>query len=220
MNHLKGPLVTLQLHNIGKKRQHFDTVIVDPGHGGHDPGTVSRHGNGAEKTHTLSLAKILAKQLRNRGFKVILTRNNDTFLSLQQRVDFANQYANAVFISLHFNAGAGGRAQGLETFSLAPKGVAHYGQRLKESDLTEKPGNNNDLANIALATTLHATIVKNTGRRDRGIRRASYYALSGIRHPCLLFVDGFLAGPEAGALIASSGYQARLAFPIAEAVGK
>lgn len=206
-------------HNISRG-DHFDTVIIDPGHGGHDPGTVSRHGNGDEKVHTLSLANILAKQLRNRGFKVIMTRNKDTFLSLQQRVDFANQYTNSIFISLHFNAGGGGRAQGIETFSLAPKGVAHYGQGLKESDFLEKVGNNNDAANIALATTVHTTITKNTGRRDRGVRRARYSVLTGVRHPAVLIEGGFLASREEGALIASQDYQERLAFSIAEAVVK
>lgn len=206
-------------HNISRG-DHFDTVIIDPGHGGHDPGTVSRHGNGDEKVHTLSLANILAKQLRNRGFKVIMTRNKDTFLSLQQRVDFANQYTNSIFISLHFNAGGGGRAQGIETFSLAPKGVAHYGQGLKESDFLEKVGNNNDAANIALATTVHTTITKNTGRRDRGVRRARYSVLTGVRHPAVLIEGGFLGSREEGALIASQDYQERLAFSIAEAVVK
>ena len=207
-------------HNIGRNPTRVDTVIIDPGHGGHDPGCVSKHGNGREKDHTLALAKKLSTQLRKRGFKVGLTRSTDKYLTLQQRVDFANQYPNAVFISLHFNSGGGGRADGIETFTLSPKGVAHYGRGLKASDFNEKPGNNNDSANIALATAIHATVIKNTGRRDRGVRRARYSVITSVKHPAILLEGGFLANRREGALIKRSDYQDRLAFSIAEAVVK
>ena len=207
-------------HNIGRGPARIDTVIIDPGHGGHDSGTNSPHGNGREKDHTLRLAKELSTQLRKRGFKVGLTRSTDKFLSLQQRVDYANQYQNAVFISLHFNSGGGGRAQGIETFTLSPKGVAHYGRGLKDSDFKEKPGNNNDSANIALATAIHSTVIKNTKRRDRGVRRARYSVITGVKHPAILLEGGFLSHRTEGSYIKTSDYQDRLAFSIAEAVVK
>ena len=198
----------------------IDTVIIDPGHGGHDPGTTSPHSHGTEKDHTLSLAKKLSTQLRKRGFKVGLTRSTDKYLTLQNRVDFANQYPNAVFISLHFNSGGGGRAQGIETFTLSPKGVAHYGRGLKASDFKEKPGNNNDAANIALATAIHSTVIKNTGRQDRGIRRARYSVITGVKHPAILLEGGYLSNRSEGAYIKRSDYQDRLAISIADAIVK
>lgn len=207
-------------YNIGRSPTRIDTVIIDPGHGGHDPGCVSPHGNGREKDHALNLAKKLSTQLRKRGFKVGLTRSSDKFLSLQQRVDFANRYPNAIFISLHFNSGGGGRAHGIETFTLSPKGVAHYGRGLKASDFREKPGNNNDSANIALATAIHSTVIKNTARKDRGIRRARYSVITGVKHPAILLEGGFLSNRTEGSLIRRSDYQDRLAFSIAEAVVK
>lgn len=207
-------------HNIGRTPARIDTVIIDPGHGGHDPGTTSPHGNGREKDHALNLANKLSTELRKRGFKVGLTRSTDKYLTLQQRVDFANQYPNAVFISLHFNSGGGGRAHGIETFTLSPKGVAHYGRGLKASDFREKPGNNNDSANIALATAIHSTVIKNTGRRDRGVRRARYSVITGVKHPAILLEGGFLSNRTEGAYIKRSDYQDRLAFSIAEAVVK
>ena len=207
-------------HNASRQLARIDTVIIDPGHGGHDPGTTSPHGHGREKDHTLSLAKKLSTQLRKRGFKVGLTRSTDKYLTLQNRVDFANQYPNAVFISLHFNSGGGGRAQGIETFTLSPKGVAHYGRGLKASDFKEKPGNNNDAANIALATAVHSNIIKHTGRRDRGVRRARYSVITGVKHPAILLEGGFLSSRTEGAYIRRSDYQDRLAFSIAEAVVK
>ncbi len=207
-------------HNISSGPKRIDTVIIDPGHGGHDPGTSSPHGNGREKDHALSLALKLSTELRKRGFKVGLTRDKDKFLTLQQRVDFANQYPNAVFISLHFNSGGGGRAHGIETFTLSPKGVAHYGRGLKASDFREKPGNNNDSANIALATVIHSTVIRNTGRRDRGVRRARYSVITGVKHPAILLEGGFLSNRTEGAYIKGADYQNRLAFSIAEAVVK
>lgn len=207
-------------HNIGGNPSRIDTVIIDPGHGGHDPGTSSPHGNGREKDHALNLANKLSTQLRKRGFKIGITRSNDKYLTLQNRVDFANKFPNAVFISLHFNSGGGGRAQGIETFTLSPKGVAHYGRGLKASDFREKPGNNNDSANVALATAVHSTVIKNTGRRDRGIRRARYSVLTGVRHPAILLEGGFLSNRTEGSLIKRADYQDRLAYSIAEAVVK
>ncbi|MGJ8724486.1 MAG: N-acetylmuramoyl-L-alanine amidase family protein [Roseibacillus sp.] len=209
----------LRPHRI-KSPSPIDTVIIDAGHGGHDPGAASPHGNGREKDHALSLALKLSTQLRKRGFKVGLTRDEDKYLTLQQRVDFANQYPNAIFISLHFNSGGGGRADGIETFTLSPKGVAHYGRGLKLDDLLDKPGNSNDGANIALATAVHSTVIKNTGRRDRGIRRARYSVITGVKHPAILLEGGFLSNRAEGALIKRPDYQDRLAFSVAEAVVK
>ena len=197
-----------------------DTVIIDPGHGGHDSGTNSPHGHGSEKEHALTVANKLSTQLRKRGFKVGLTRSTDKFLSLQQRVDYANQYQNAVFISLHFNSGGGGRAQGIETFTLSPKGVADYGRDLKDFDFKEKAGNNNDPANIALATAIHSTVIQNTQRQDRGIRRARYSVITGVQHPAILLEGGFLTHHTEGSYIQASDYQDRLAISIADAVVK
>ncbi|GHC56443.1 N-acetylmuramoyl-L-alanine amidase family protein [Roseibacillus persicicus] len=208
-------------YNVGGRGpSRIDTVIIDPGHGGHDPGTVSPHGNGKEKDHALALARKLSLQLRKRGFKVGLTRDKDRYLTLQQRVDYANRFPNAIFISLHFNSGGGGRAQGIETFTLSPKGVAHYGRGLKASDYQEKPGNNNDSANVALATAVHSNVIKATQRTDRGIRRARYSVISGVKHPAILLEGGFLSNRTEGSYIARSDYQDRLAFSIAEAVVK
>lgn len=203
-----------------RQQASFDTVIIDPGHGGHDSGAVSPHGNGREKDHALEVGKKLSLLLRKRGFKVGMTRDKDKYLTLQQRVDYANRYPNAVFISLHFNSASSSQANGIETFTLSPKGVAHYGRGLKASDYTNKPGNNNDSANIALATAIHGNCIKNTGRADRGIRRARYSVISGVKHPAILLEGGFLSNRTDGAYIKRSDYQDRLAYSIAEAVMK
>lgn len=196
----------------------FKTVIIDPGHGGKDPGAVGKVGH--EKTFTLKVAKILRDQLKKRGFNVVLTRETDKYLTLTQRVEIANRYQNAIFISLHFNSGGRGRALGIETFTLSPVGVAHYGRNIKQSDFTSRTGNNQDSANIALATAIHSTVLIGTERPDRGIRRARFSVLSGVRHPAILLEGGFLNHNYEARLIANPTYQTRLATSIAQAVVK
>jgi N-acetylmuramoyl-L-alanine amidase len=196
----------------------FTTVILDPGHGGKDPGAVSSIGH--EKTFALKVAKLVRTELKKRGFNVVLTRETDKYLTLTQRVEIANRYQNAVFISLHFNSGGRGRALGIETFTLSPVGVAHYGSGLKTSDFNSKTGNNQDSANIALATAVHSTVLLGTKRPDRGIRRARFSVLTGVRHPAILLEGGFLSHSYEAKLIANPTYQNKLSHAIANAVVK
>ena len=202
------------------KHADFNTVIIDPGHGGHDPGAVSPHDRGREKDYTLAVSHMLAKHLLKRGYKVGLTRQKDRFLSLQERVDYANRYPNAIFISLHFNSASSRKAKGIETFTLSPQGVAHYGRGVKASDFANKPGNTNDSANIALATAIHSTCIKQTGLADRGVRRARYSVISKVKHPAILLEGGFLSNSSDSAFIKRKDFQERLASSIADAVSK
>ena len=207
-----------------KEAKPFDTVIIDPGHGGQDPGAVNSLGTEAD--YNLKVARMLVENLRRKGFKVVMTRSSDTFISLQDRVRMANQYQNAIFISIHFNSlGTRGRseARGIETFTLSPTGVAHYGRSLKESDFVKRQGNEQDSANIALATAVHWGSLQMLARAnltvpDRGIRRARSSVLTGIKHPAILFEGGFMSHPREKYLIHNPNYQRTLAKAIAEAV--
>jgi len=204
----------------------FDTVVIDPGHGGKDRG--ASNSLGTEAGYNLKVSKLLKARLEKRGFKVIMTRETDVFLALQDRVRIANKYQNAIFISIHFNAaGSRGRSQarGIETFTLSPEGVAHYGSSLKDSDFIKRPGNKQDSANIALATAVHWTSLKrlNDPRlkmdiKDRGIRRARFSVLTGVNHPAILFEGGFLSHPKEKYLINTRSYQQTLAHAIGDAI--
>ena len=197
----------------------FTTVIIDPGHGGADPGaTSSRYGS--EKHYTLRVARKLRDELKKRNFKVVMTRDSDKTLSLPERVAFANRINNAIFISIHFNSGGRGRAEGIETFTGSPVGVAHYGRGVKASDFEANIGNAQDSANIALATAVHSSSLLLTRRPDRGIRRARYNVLTGVRHPAILFEGGFLSHAFESRLIHNDAYQNTLAKAIANAVVK
>ena len=207
-----------------KEAKGFDTVIIDPGHGGKDAGATNSLGT--EAGYNLKVAKLLQENLKKRGFKVIMTRTTDVFLTLQERVKLANRYKNAIFISIHFNSvGSRGRSQarGIETFTLSPVGVAHYGRGLKASDNIERMGNAQDSANIALATAIHWSSIQLLARAklevpDRGIRRARYSVLTGVKHPAILFEGGFMSHPKEKYLINNPTYQRTLAKSMSEAI--
>lgn len=206
--------------NIGN----FDTVIIDPGHGGKDAGAINRLGT--EAGYNLKVALRVRERLRKRGFKVVMTRDSDVYLSLSERVTLANRYDKAVFVSIHFNSIAGRsrhQARGIETFALSPRGVAHYGRSLKQSDFESKVGNNQDSANIALATAVHWGAIQKFARAgfrvpDRGIRRARFSVLTGIKHPAILLEGGFLSHPIESQHIDNIAYQKTLGNAIADSL--
>ncbi len=195
----------------------FQTVILDPGHGGKDPGAVNSYGT--EKYYNLKLAKKLKPLLEKRGFKVIMTRSDDTFLTLQERVNLANRHSNAIFVSLHFNAGQRS-ARGIETFTLSPAGTASTYRRAKGSDANQLRGNSQDSANIALATAIHGLMQRRSGTFDRGIKRARYSVLTGVKHPAVLIEGGFLSHPYEAKLIHSETYMTKLASSISDGILK
>lgn len=198
----------------------FRTVIIDPGHGGKDAGATNSIGT--EAAYNLGLAQNVKKLLEAKGFKVILTRSSDVYLSLQERVNLANAVKeNAIFISLHFNSG-GSHARGIETFTLSPPGVSHYGANYKPSDSQARAGNEHDSANIALATALHGSVLRRLGQNtfDRGIKRARFSVLSGVSHPAILFEGGFMSHPYEAKLIPHPSYQAALANGVVDAVSR
>jgi N-acetylmuramoyl-L-alanine amidase len=204
----------------------FTTVILDPGHGGKDPGATNPFGT--EANFNLRVANLLRAELMNPTtpgvprFKVLMTRTSDRFLSLQERVNLANSVRdNAIFISLHFNSG-GAAAHGIETFTLSPPGVAHFGRGVVPADALQRVGNQHDSANVALATATHGMVLRGLGPQtfDRGIKRARFTVISGVRHPAILLEGGFMSNPTEARLIAKPEYQAALAKAVAVAVRK
>lgn len=200
----------------------FNTVILDPGHGGSDPGAINSLGT--EATYNLQVGQKARAMLEKSDYRVVMTRQSDRYLTLQQRVDLANAVlGNAVFISIHFNSG-GADARGIETFTLSPTGVSHYGRGLLASDFSARTGNRQDSANIALATAFHGSLKRRLGGDaktiDRGIKRARFTVLSGVRHPAILIEGGFMSHPHEARLIANDAYRAAVANSIVDAVAR
>lgn len=198
-----------------KNGEKVDTIVLDAGHGGHDNGATSLYGN--EKSFTLDVVNRARMLLMQSGYRVVLTRSNDTFIPLEDRCRIANQYSNALFISVHFNSGGAGT--GLETYTLAPRGVPSMmadGPRI--SDLDPCAGNINDSQNIALATATHASLVVRSRMYDRGIKRARFVVIRDITIPGVLIEGGFLSNDYDARLIATPAYRQQMAMSILQAV--
>jgi len=197
--------------------QPIETVVLDPGHGGMDQGAANSWGS--EKAFTLDVALRARDALSRAGFKVEMTRSSDISVPLEERVNFANRFTRAVFISIHFNSSTGGI--GLETYTLAPDGTpsnASSENHPAANDMQWYPGNARDAANIALTAAVHASVLRQLRMNDRGIRHARFHVLRGMKIPALLLEGGFLSDPSEGQRIATPQFRQQLAEAIAQGV--
>lgn len=196
--------------------QLFSTVVIDPGHGGHDGG--ARGVFGQEKFYALDVSLRLAKLLQKSGLKVVMTRSTDVFPTLGDRVKIANATPNSIFISVHFNHGGNGSAQGVETYALAPQGTNRSRKEGNENDAVRFQGNQRDSENIALATAVHASMLHQVRAVDRGIMRDRWFVLKGIERPAILVECGFVSSSLECGRINDPLYRERLAIGIASGV--
>jgi N-acetylmuramoyl-L-alanine amidase len=197
------------------------TIVIDPGHGGHDSGTKSVLGYQYEKEYTLDWARRLGSLLATNGWQVLLTRNNDTDLSLSNRIAFAEAHKADIFLSLHFNSSAPNDQQaGLETYCLTPTGMPSSVTREFGDDLALAfPNNAFDAQNLQFALQVHRALLQVNGRLDRGVRRARYLSvLRGQNRPAILVEGGYLSNPREARQIADPAYRQRLAEAVANAL--
>lgn len=159
-------------------------IVIDPGHGGKDPGAAS--GNAVEKTIVINTANKLKQKLEAAGAIVKMTRTGDTYPSLEERVQFAKNQNGEIFISLHANA-AGASAQGTETFYSIS-------------------ANDNAKEDYALAKFINDEIVKNANMKDRGVKREDYYVIRNLYIPAVLVELGFVTNSEDRAKLVSDQY--------------
>ena len=144
----------------------FRTVIIDPGHGGHDNG--GQWGKVYEKHLALDTSVRLERQLRAMGYQTVMTRRSDYFVSLPQRVALANRYRNAIFVSIHYNYTWKQHVSGLETF--------YYNQ-----------------AGQRLAGYVQNSLVRHTRTVDRRAKFARYYVIRNTKMPSILVEGGFVS---------------------------
>jgi N-acetylmuramoyl-L-alanine amidase len=196
-------------------------VVLDAGHGGRDSGTRGNFTPENEKYYTLDWARRLATLLEARGWLVVMTRTDDTDLSLAERVAIADRAGADLFLSLHFNSGGANRGlAGLETYCLTPTGLPSTLLREFEDDPREThPNNLYDEQNLQLAARLHQSLLQTTGATDRGVRRARFMAvLRGQQRPAVLIEGGYLSNPLEAARIGSPDYRQALAEGVARAL--
>ncbi len=194
------------------------TVILDAGHGGHDSG--ARGPLGAEKDAALDVVLRAKKLLQENGYQVRCTRLTDIFIPLEKRAEFANKHTNAIFVAVHFNKSSTG-GTGLETYCLAPRSVPSMDEEnLRYSDFVQYPGHARDPENVALATCVHASLVRTLGLTDRGIKRARFVVIKNLKLPGILVEGGFMSGAPDYQLIATPAYRQKMAQSILEGVNR
>jgi len=196
-------------------------IVLDPGHGGMNSGTISVLDHRPEKEFTLDLARRLKPLLEGARWKVYLTRTNDYDLSLSNRVIFADKHQADLFISLHFNSAAPDKKQsGLETYCLTPTGMPSTLTRGFADPWQEYlPNNYYDARNLQLAVRVHAAMLRGSGEEDRGVRRARFIGvLRGQKRPAILIEGGYLSNPMEASKIESPEFRQKLAEAIARAL--
>jgi N-acetylmuramoyl-L-alanine amidase len=218
------------------------TIVVDPGHGGDDEGAENRDGM-FEKHVNLAIAAELAMRLE--GFCVVMTRTDDTFVSLADRVRIANSVGADLFVSVHANGSPRRDFHGVETYVLDTD-ARRYAPRLRqrEADLHgEAPPPGRDphwdrdlrllLADLAmrgatrdarrLAERVQSSLVERLRERhpdtkDLGVKSALFYVLLGARMPSILVESGFMTHPEEGRRMAQPAHREQVARGIADGV--
>ena len=196
-------------------------IVIDPGHGGSNPGTRSIVEARNEKEYTLDWAKRLAPLLAQQGWQVFLTRTNDVDVSLPDRATFADARRADLFLSLHFNASASGSdPAGVETYCLTPTGMASTVTRGYNDDVQQIfPNNAFDAENLQYAVRVQRALLEVSGTTDRGVRRARYQSvLRGHSCPAVLIEGGYLSNPREARKIADPAYRQKLAEAVARAL--
>jgi len=194
------------------------TVVLDPGHGGHDRGAISRYG--FEKDFALDVALRVRELLEANRYKVVMTRSSDIFIPLEERAAIANRIEDAIFVSIHFNASdTNALARGFEIFSIAPRGAPATNDGVfSERNLREEPGNAVDLPSTALAGTIYNALLGHIPNVDRGLKHARFAVLRRCTVPAVLVECGFVSNGPESALIGSTAWRKKVAEAIVDGV--
>jgi len=169
------------------------TVIIDPGHGGKDWGAY--RAGVRESSLNMKVASKLEYYLKQNGFRVVMTRRSDSFLSLSRRASIANRYRNAVFVSIHFNATRNTMVRGAETFYAGAAGRQ-------------------------LASSIHRELAGKCRMKNRGVRFARYAVLVQTKCPAVLVECGFISNSSERARCVTSSFQTTAARAIADGIRK
>jgi N-acetylmuramoyl-L-alanine amidase len=208
-------------------------VVLDPGHGGSNPGAQGVIPDLREKHVTLALANLVAARLRSHGIDVTMTRTTDRTLTLRQRVDTANKLAADLFVSIHANASPTRTQRGYETFVLTARGVDVDGRALRSASTTPRQGVDADVALVLddvergasqweaaeLAARMQKALRARRGEAgDRGVRQDAHHVLLGATMPAVLVEVGFIDHPIEGKQVADPEVQAEIAAALAESI--
>ena len=212
-------------------------IVIDPGHGGHDPGAIANRAQ--ESAVVLDIALRLEKLLlKQKGIDVVLTRRTDVFVPLEERTAIANREDADLFLSIHANVGRNPTASGIETYILnfatnpeaeavaarenAGTGMAMHSlpDIVRKIALNNKLDESRDLAS-AVQTSLYRGIRQhNTQVRNRGVKQAPFVVLIGAQMPSVLAEVSFVTNKKEASLLRTAAYRQRIAQSLFDAIVK
>lgn len=209
------------------------TIVIDPGHGGKDPGAVY---NGLkEKDIVLEIGKYLYEYLKSDpDLNIHLTRNKDVFIPLEERTAIANKLKADIFVSIHANAAKNKAASGLETFVFnvtndrAALEVAALENQATTKSISDLQGILKDILkyskleeSVSLAGSVQSCLVKNvsaSSKQNLGVKQAPFYVLVGATMPAILVETGFLSNNDDASKLKSSTYRKKVAKGIYDGI--
>ncbi|MUK87672.1 SH3 domain-containing protein [Ornithinibacillus sp. L9] len=196
--HIDGPLKKVEARNEQVSNEALEItdelledyqIVIDPGHGGKDAGAIA---NGIEeKELTLTTAEKVAEHLEHAGADVVFTRENDDFVSLDQRIHTSHKHQADAFISLHFDSFADTSVNGFNTY--------YYHD-----------------TSFDLAKSIHTSLMQHVDIKDRGIRKTGYLVLRKNQNPSVLLELGFMSNPDNLDTIQTETYQNKVAEAITD----
>jgi len=240
---IRRPYVIDQSHYLDKERAKWklDKIILDAGHGGHDPGAKA---NGVkEKDIVLDVVKRLGKLIEKRtDIEVVYTRDSDKFIPLRQRTKIANEAKGKVFLSVHANANKNKKASGFETYLIRPGKTDAAAQKVAEAEnavmrLEENSGNYVELTDeqLILATMMQSSFMQESETladlvqsefdkklvgQNRGVKQAGFMVLIGATMPNILIELGFLTNKNDARRLKQASYRQKAAEAIFNALMK
>jgi N-acetylmuramoyl-L-alanine amidase len=204
-------------------------IVIDPGHGGHDTGTIGPGGL-EEKDLVLDVGRRLGKLLETRlGAEVVYTRKDDTFIPLETRTAVANQARADLFVSIHANSSRDPGARGVETYYLnftsspealevaarenavSEKSIYELQDLVKKIALKEKIEESREFAGDVQQSLHSGLAVKSPAIRDRGVKKAPFIVLIGANMPSILAEVSFVSNPTDERRLATGEYRQRIA---------
>lgn len=185
------PIFALFVAGLPAQAKYFRTVVIDPGHGGHDKG--GQWGLVYEKHLALDTAVRLENELKKRGIRTVMTRRSDYFISLPERVRIASRYSDAIFVSVHYNYTWKQHVSGIETFYHSPQSAK-------------------------LAYEVHNGMLRKVRCVNRGVKFARYYVIRNTSCPSILVEGGFVSNAGERERMKAAWYRQALAEGIADGI--
>ena len=223
-----------------KSQWEIDTIVLDAGHGGKDPGALGKKGT-KEKTVVLDIVKRIGRLLtKNTNVKVIYTREEDVFIPLWKRTKIANENKGKIFISVHTNGNRSSKPYGFETYLLRPgktqdaidvaaqENAAIKYEESRNGKYKELTSEGQILATMAqsmfmkesesLAAQIQNELAKRLSSQNRGVKQAGFYVLVGASMPNVLIEVGFLTNPDEEKKLRTPEYRQKIADAVYKAI--